>query len=131
MLYDTDYYLWTQQQAQALKEHNLNALDWENLREEIESLGKSEYAKVSSWLMRIIQHKLKIDYVAIPECLKHWNKEIISFQIKIKRHISPSMKNKLLNDLPELYADGVKLVLVDYEDVDLPEYCPYNLDELY
>jgi len=43
-LYDYDFFLWTQEQAAALrraKDSNL-PLDWENLAEEIESLGKSE-----------------------------------------------------------------------------------------
>ena len=44
-LYDRDFFLWTQEQSGALrqaKDSNL-PLDWENLAEEIESLGKSWY----------------------------------------------------------------------------------------
>ena len=40
-LYDRDFFLWTQEQATALravKDSNL-PLDWDNLAEEIESLG--------------------------------------------------------------------------------------------
>jgi hypothetical protein len=40
--YDTDYYQWTVEQVKALKERNLDHLDWENLIEEIESLGRSD-----------------------------------------------------------------------------------------
>jgi hypothetical protein len=43
-LYDQDFFLWTQEQAAALrraKDSNL-PLDWENLAEEIECLGKSD-----------------------------------------------------------------------------------------
>ena len=46
MLYDQDFVLWTVQQAAALrraKTSNL-PLDWENLAEEIESLGRSGQA---------------------------------------------------------------------------------------
>ena len=46
-LYDQDFLRWTEQQATALrraaKDSNL-PLDWENLAEEIESLGKSHRA---------------------------------------------------------------------------------------
>jgi len=43
-LYDRDFVLWSKEQAAALrraKASNL-PLDWENLAEEIESLGKSQ-----------------------------------------------------------------------------------------
>ena len=35
-LYETDFFQWIQEQAKALREHNQNALDWDNLKEEIE-----------------------------------------------------------------------------------------------
>ena len=38
--YDADFYTWTQVQAQALRVKDWQALDMENLAEEIESLGK-------------------------------------------------------------------------------------------
>lgn len=127
--YERDFYQWTIEQSQALREQNLEAIDWVNLIEEIESLGRSDYAKVSSWVMRIMQHKLKLDYVAIPDCINHWSHEIKVWQIDVKRHISPSMKPKLQKDLRELFNDAKYLVLDQY-DVKLPEECPYTLEEL-
>ncbi|MFM6875529.1 MAG: DUF29 family protein, partial [Microcystis panniformis] len=32
-IYETDFYQWTMKQAQALKEQNVQELDWENLIE--------------------------------------------------------------------------------------------------
>ena len=44
-LYERDFFLWTQQQAEALRkaarEGSNLPLDWENLAEETESLGRS------------------------------------------------------------------------------------------
>lgn len=40
LLYGQDYYLWLQQMAEFLAERNANRLDWDNLCEEIEALGK-------------------------------------------------------------------------------------------
>lgn len=127
--YEIDFMQWTIEQGKALREKNLKELDWVNLIEEIESLGKSDYAKVSSKVMRIIQHKLKIDYVKIPDCIKHWNHEIKIWQKDIKRQISPSMKPKLQSELTELFNDAKDLVIDEY-DVELPEICPYQIEEL-
>ncbi len=42
--YETDFYLWTQQQADLLRQGEFNRvdLDLENIAEEIESMGKRE-----------------------------------------------------------------------------------------
>ncbi|MFM2315018.1 MAG: hypothetical protein RLZZ04_4294, partial [Cyanobacteriota bacterium] len=41
-LYEQDYYLWLEKTIELLKTGKLNQLDWENLIEEIENLGRSE-----------------------------------------------------------------------------------------
>ncbi|MGB5596956.1 MAG: DUF29 domain-containing protein [Crocosphaera sp.] len=127
--YEKDYYQWTIEQVKALRERNLDNLDWENIIEEIESLGRSDYNAVSSLLMRQIEHRLKIDYTPLEECYKKWQVEIQAFKIGIKRKISPSMKPKLSQDLEEIYQDAVSLVALEY-GIDLPDNCPYNLEEL-
>ncbi len=57
-IYETDYYQWTIEQAKALKERNFNNLDWENIIEELEALGRSEYHAVVSLLMREASQKV-------------------------------------------------------------------------
>jgi hypothetical protein len=62
-LYDRDFFLWTQEQAAALRavrKSNL-PLDWDNLAEEIESLGKSDRRQLKSQIRRILRHLLKLE----------------------------------------------------------------------
>ncbi len=49
-LYEKDFVQWTEEQAKALSEHNEKALDWENLKEEIDNLGKEQIYPVHSFL---------------------------------------------------------------------------------
>ena len=80
LTYEKDYYQWTIEQAQALRElvnihqelKQLDNLDWDNIIEEIEALGRSEYSAVVSLLRRQIEHRLKIDYVPPEECYRKW-----------------------------------------------------------
>jgi hypothetical protein len=61
-LYDCDFLLWTEQQAAALrglKDSNL-PLDWENLAEEIDSLGISLRRELRSQIRRILRHLFKL-----------------------------------------------------------------------
>ena len=127
--YETDFYQWTIEQAQALKQQNFDHVDWENIIEEIEALGRSEYSAVVSLLRREIEHRLKIDYVRLPECLKKWQIEVITLKKNIKPKFAPSMKPKLQKQLADIYKDAVEIVAFEYE-VDLPTECPYFLEDL-
>lgn len=40
--YDLDTYAWAREQADALRRRSANEIDWENVAEEIESLGKQQ-----------------------------------------------------------------------------------------
>jgi len=62
--YDTDFYAWTQDTAQAIRERRWSDLDTENLLEEIESMGKSERRGIESRLEILLSHLLKRQYQA-------------------------------------------------------------------
>ncbi|MFM8296249.1 MAG: DUF29 domain-containing protein [Microcystaceae cyanobacterium] len=83
-------------QAQALREQNLAQLDWENVIEEIEALGRSDYQAVVSLLIRMVQHQLKLDYAQCPESHRHWQAEMKAFANTLRRRYSPGMKPKLI-----------------------------------
>lgn len=57
--YDGDFNEWTQAQARALRSRRPAELDWENLAEEIESLGRSDQREVKSRLTTLLVHLLK------------------------------------------------------------------------
>jgi hypothetical protein len=38
--YEADFFAWTQEQAQLLRDRDARGLDWENLAEEIDSMGR-------------------------------------------------------------------------------------------
>ena len=56
------FFLWTQAQATALRDGKAQELDWANLAEEIESLGKSDRRALGSHLEGLVMHLLKWHY---------------------------------------------------------------------
>jgi len=60
--YDDDFHEWAVSQARALRDHRAAELDWDNLAEEIESLGGSDRREVTSRLTTILVHLLKWRY---------------------------------------------------------------------
>ena len=61
-LYVTDYYQWTQQQAELIRQRRFDQLDLNNLAEEVADMGKTEPRSLTSELKTILLHLLKYDY---------------------------------------------------------------------
>lgn len=64
VLYEQDFVLWTQEQALALRAAAASGanfpVDWENVAEEIESLGRQQRSELHKRLGTIIEHLLKL-----------------------------------------------------------------------
>jgi cobyrinic acid a,c-diamide synthase len=58
-LYDTDVYTWAMKQADALRRRSANEVDWDNVAEEIESVGKGELRELRSRYLVLLTHLLK------------------------------------------------------------------------
>lgn len=65
-LYEQDFMRWAEAQAEGLRraaEAGSNLpLDWYNLAEEIESLGRSQRRELRSRLANIVEHLLKLQF---------------------------------------------------------------------
>jgi hypothetical protein len=99
-LYDRDFLWWTEQQATALrraaKESNL-PLDWQNLAEEIESLGKLQRTALRSQLRRILRHQFKLEACPAIEKRRGWEESIRDARIEIEDILqdSPSLRREV------------------------------------
>ena len=59
-LYNSDFYSWTQKQVSLIREGRLNELDLENILEEIESMGRSDYRALESRLTVLFMHTVEM-----------------------------------------------------------------------
>jgi len=120
-LYDTDYQLWLEQTTAQLRAHDFNSLDLENLIEEIESLGKSDKRAISSYLLRLCEHLLKLRYWESERelCFRVWILEINNFRSEIELILqdSPSLKPFLSEAFLSSYQKARKNIL---KTVELP-----------
>src|SRR5205085_11646300 len=60
--YDRDFYSWSLEQARLVREGRWDAVDRENVAEEIESLGREQFNKLESALRVLLVHILKWDH---------------------------------------------------------------------
>ena len=58
-LYDRDFCAWSEAQSRLLKARSTAQLDWDNLAEEIATLGRSERSEIRSRIRVILIHLLK------------------------------------------------------------------------
>ncbi|MEO1148564.1 MAG: DUF29 domain-containing protein [Cyanobacteria bacterium J06638_22] len=114
-LYETDYQRWLAQTVSQLRSHDFKNLDLDHLIEEIESLGRSDKHALSSYLMRLCEHLLKIKYWESERdaCFRGWNREITNFRIQIQERLesSPSLKSFVHSNFAKQYGNGRKLFL--------------------
>lgn len=103
--YEEDYYLWTQIMVENLRNQNYLDIDWDNLIEEIDDMGKSQKRAIESLLLRLTEHLLKLKYWESERerNQKHWQSEVVNFRVLLNKRLkdSPSLKAKL----PEIYAE--------------------------
>ncbi|AKG21700.1 DUF29 domain-containing protein [Calothrix sp. 336/3] len=132
-LYETDFYAWTLEQSKLLKEGDFKHLDIVNLVEEIESLGKQQRQELRNRLGVLIGHLLKWDYQPEKRS-KSWRVAIREQRREILQLLkeNPSLKPYLEEAITQAHESGLDLVVketpLDYEE--LPEYCPYSLEQL-
>ena len=112
-LYERDFLAWTEEVSKSISNKDFADMDWENLIEEIEDMGKSEKRSLESYLERLIEHILKIKYWhnEHERNYRHWKAKIVNFRKRINRLLkrSTSLKNYLVNIYPEIFNDSVEV----------------------
>ena len=132
-LYEEDFYLWTQCMAEALRSRDFDALDLENLLDEVESLGRSDRRELKSRLVVLLHHLLKWQFQAEMRS-GSWKGTLSEQRSKIRNVLddSPSLRSFLVSSVEECYQDarlqaeaetGVAIVI-------FPEVCKYTIEEI-
>jgi len=136
-LYERDYYAWLQDQVRALRDHRIEDVDWENVAEEIEDLGKSERRGISSHLATVVEHLLKLKYarsIFREYNARGWRVSVRSARRQVRKLLteSPSLRPQLEEMLIDAYEDGRLEALRERrlkEDI-LPKTSPWTVEQV-
>jgi hypothetical protein len=129
-LYESDFLLWTQDTVAKLRARDFDDLDFGNLIEEIEALGKSDKREIANRLYTLLEHLLKRLYVDMPQEFNGWQRTIREQrrQIRLLLKQSPSLKNIWFETFDESFLDSLNDVRNDYPQYQFPDVWQFDLD---
>jgi len=132
-LYDTDFNQWIEETAKTLKAGNFQALDLENLIEEIESMGSNNKREIKSRLIVLLMHLLKCKYQPEKQT-RSWIATINTQRTEIDLVLeeSPSLRSHLTASIANCYkkaqlnaATETKLPATVF-----PSKCPFTQEQI-
>ncbi len=115
--YDEDFTAWLLEQAKRLRAHDAGALDWENLAEEIESLGLSQQRELRSRIQIILIHAIKLMLSQDEQPRAGWKVTIMTQRAEIDGLLrqSPSLNRRVPDIAAEVFDKARKLALAGLE----------------
>ena len=135
LLYEQDYVAWLHLTLTQLKQQDFSNLDWVNLIEEIDALGREQRHKVESYLLRLLIHLLLYQYWDVERIwsAKGWEKEIDNFRLELDSLLeSQVLFNHFLSILEKRYTKARQLAIKksNLSSTVFPEICPYSSEQI-
>jgi len=130
-LYETDFYGWTQEQTRYIRSGDWSLLDYENILEEIEAMGRAERRSLRNRLAVLFMHLLKWQHQPARRG-KSWKTTIVHQRTAINSLLedSPGLNSALHDSIGRAWKDALKDVEVETElnRDTFPQTCPWAFD---
>ena len=131
--YDHDFYSWLMEQARHLRDGRFEALDCDNLAEEIESLGREQFNKLVSALRVLMRHMLKWDHQPSMRS-RSWVLSIEEQRLEVADVLSdnPGLRPRIGEAIIRAYRrariEAARETGLD--ETVFPNACPYSFDDV-
>lgn len=138
--YDRDILGWTHRQAELLAalaerpDEISRQVDWENVIEEILSVGRSQVKGVVRKMELLLAHLMKTASSPDAPSMRGWRSEIALWRSTIKADFTPAMKRVI--DIEKVWRTAREEAAVALDDYgerlarSIPATCPFALDDL-
>ncbi|QOV23188.1 DUF29 domain-containing protein [Anabaenopsis elenkinii] len=129
--HDHDFYAWTQEQVNLLKTGQLDQVDWQNIAEEIEDMGRSEKRQLESRLEILIIHLLKWQFQPSLRS-RSWQLTIKEQRLRLEKLLekNPSLQPNVTVAIEDVYPLATISAERETGLSSFPETCPYKLTEI-
>jgi hypothetical protein len=131
--YERDFYSWCFEQARLVREGRWAGVDRENVAEEIESLGREQFAKLRSAIRVLLIHMLKWDYQSERRS-RSWALSIKNQRIELDDVLdgNPGLRPRLGEAIQKAFHRArVEAALeTGLAENVFPEQCPYSWEDI-
>lgn len=132
-LYETDFFEWTQRNAELLNRGCLEQADIPHIAEEIADMGRRDRREVESYLSRLVMHMLKWQFQP-DQRSGSWQNSIDDSREEIGRIFkqSPSLRPYAAASVEEIYPAARRKASREtgLPRTAFPEECPYSFEQL-
>jgi len=131
--HESDFFSWTQEQANLLQQRKFDQVDVDHLIEELKLMGARERRELMSRLRVLAMHLLKWKYQPAYRS-RSWELTISNQRDELDIHLreNPALRSQL----NEILIDSYRLARRDAEketgiaEVVFPEHCPWTTEQL-
>lgn len=131
-LYDQDFYVWTMEQADLLRRRKPDWMDWNNVAEELESMGKRDRRELLSRLILVLMHLAKWQWQKDKRS-PSWQSTINIQRLKLRLILddSPSLRSFLEYSMQESWEGAISKAANEtgLPTSAFPESCPWDIDK--
>ncbi|WP_299238378.1 DUF29 domain-containing protein [Sulfurihydrogenibium sp.] len=149
-LYEKDFYKWITENVQLLKNKDFDLVDWENVIEELESMGRSELSSAISFMTVVLEHLYKYEHFRDNNTMGNgWIKSILNSRYRLIKIFdkNPSLEKKAEESIQEAWEDSIKKMITWFKypenhhlakryfgrlptEQDFPKICPYTFQQI-
>jgi hypothetical protein len=131
--YDADFFEWTLQTAELIRQGRLNEADLEHVAEEIADMGKRDRREVRSLFRVLLAHLLKWQLQPLQKS-SSWKATILEqrAQLALVLDDSPSLRRIPANELEVVYKSAVDRAMAEtgLAPGAFPAVCPFSIAEI-
>lgn len=133
--YESDYYGWIQHNVRAMRARQFKEVDWPNVAEELEDMGKSERRGVRSQLARLLAHLLKWRFQPQERRPSEhsWRASIANARESLRELLeeSPSFKSQVQEFFASAYRQALRQAVseTNLPTQTFPSVCPWSLEQ--
>jgi len=111
-LYERDFYLWTQRQAEALRAEakrrpGSNEVDWDHVAEEIEDMGGRDVRECFSRVRTILENLYKLAWTARGEPVGGWRTTVLTQRQDLQDALTATIRAKVDDELERLHLGAI------------------------
>ena len=130
--YDIDLHAWALAQADAIRRRAANEIDWENVAEELESLGRSARNRLQSHFGVLQAHLLKWQFQPDNRRSRSWWATIVEQRSQIARLVkqNPSLRPVMADEFEAAYPGALVWAVQETQvriEQDYPDAPPFTV----